>query len=380
MRNNLLKSMRMIATVAACSLVFAGLGVGCGKNAKTQTVPTSQGEVASKPAQELLWVNASELFVEGKGWETEKPFVRLPDRAQALVTEKVWVQSQYSTGMAVRFTTNSKEIHARWPGGGALRNMAAIGVSGLDLYERVPGAEGKQAWQWVAVGKPDPKPMEQKLNIFEEEKERDLLLFLPLYTKCPSLEIGVLPGSTFEQPQKERTQKPIVFYGTSIVAGGCASRTGMAHTSILRRWLDHEVINLGFSGAGSMEIEIADLLGELDPSVIVIDTLPNTTTPQLEERYVPFIRRVREKHPDIPLLLVGHILGDKLPDRQAALEKALAQLESEGLTNYVYLPGGELIAGQEEGTVDGTHPTDLGFLRMAEVHYPILKDMLDRTE
>ncbi|MDX1973032.1 MAG: SGNH/GDSL hydrolase family protein, partial [Candidatus Sumerlaeia bacterium] len=59
---------------------------------------------------------------------------------------------------------------------------------------------------------------------------------------------------------------------------------------------------------------------------------------------------------------------------------ALAQLESEGLTNYVYLPGGELIAGQEEGTVDGIHPTDLGFLRMAEVHYPILKELLARGQ
>ncbi|MDX1971195.1 MAG: SGNH/GDSL hydrolase family protein [Candidatus Sumerlaeia bacterium] len=380
MLNNLIPRHPWLAFTIACFLTAATLTTGCARSGKAPTVATSTVEAEAPAVQEILWVNAEELFVEGKGWETETPFVRLPNRAQQMVTEKVWVQSQYSTGMAVRFTTNSKEIHARWPGGGALRNMAAIGVSGLDLYERVPGAEGKQAWQWVAVGKPDPKPMEQQLISFEEEKERELLLFLPLYTKCPSLEIGVLPGSTFDQPQKERTQKPIVFYGTSIVAGGCASRTGMAHTSILRRWLDHEVINLGFSGAGSMEIEIADLLGELEPSVIVIDTLPNTTTPQLEERYVPFIRRVREKHPDVPLLLVGHILGDKLPDRQEALEKALAQLESEGLTNYVYLPGGELIAGQEEGTVDGIHPTDLGFLRMAEVHYPILKELLAHKE
>lgn len=374
--NSIIYKLRL-GSVLLPSFMLAVVGCGGKSTESKESTPTP----AVTPAPELAadWHNAADLFIEGKGWETETPFVRLPKRAQELVTEKVWVQAQYSAGLAVRFTSNSTKIHAKWPAGAQLRNMPAIGVSGLDLYVNDPKGAEKNQWTWVGVGKPDNGLTIGTIATFPTSEEREFILFLPLYSVCSSLEIGVEPGSTFSQPVTTRTQKPIVFYGTSIVQGGCASRTGMAHTSILRRWLNHEVINLGFSGSGSMEIEMADLLGELDASVFVIDTLPNTTTAQMKERYVPFINRLREHKPNVPLVLVGHIMGDNLPDRNEQMELAIAELESAGLKNFVYIPGRELIAGQEEATVDGVHPTDLGFLRMAEVHYPVLKELLIKT-
>lgn len=369
----MLNSFRFKALAVALLLLS-----GCAtKTPHTDPTPLDPAVKTAEAEATVDWYNAADLYLEGKGWKTETPFVRLPDSAKPLVTEKVWVQSRYSAGLAVHFTSNSKEISAKWPGGGQLKNMTAIGVSGLDLYTRDAAAPEKSQWTWVGVGKPDTGPTTAKLATFPTTEEREFLLFLPLYATCESLEIGVLPGSTFAQPETSRTQKPIVFYGTSIVQGGCASRTGMAHTALLRRWLNREVINLGFSGAGSMEIEIADLLGELDAAVIVIDTLPNTTTAQMNERYIPFINRLREHNPTVPLILVGHIMGDKLPDRNNRMDEVIAELTASGLQNFTYIPGRNLIAGPEEATVDGVHPTDLGFMRMAEVHYGVMKELVE---
>ncbi|MGF1572123.1 MAG: SGNH/GDSL hydrolase family protein [Sumerlaeia bacterium] len=363
------------------ALVSLALLAGCGgKNHRpnpTPLVPAVQAAKTKAEAEEqIAWRDAATLRLEGKGWQTETPFVRLPDSAQSLVTEKVWVQSRYSAGLAIHFTTNSKTIATKWPGGGQLKNMTAIGVSGLDLYIRNATAPEKSQWSWAGVGKPNTGPTTATLATFPTAEEREFLLFLPLYATCNTLEIGLDPQATLQQPAPNPAKKPIVFYGTSIVQGGCASRTGMAHTALLRRWLNREVINLGFSGAGAMEIEIADLLGELDPAVIVIDTLPNTTTALMGERYIPFINRLRQHHPTVPLVLVGHIMGDKLPDRNNRMEEIIAKLTASGLQNFTYIPGRDLIAGPEEATVDGVHPTDLGFMRMAEVHYRVLKDIL----
>ncbi|MBN1442046.1 MAG: SGNH/GDSL hydrolase family protein, partial [Planctomycetes bacterium] len=204
----------------------------------------------------IRWRDALELGIEGRGWsDTESPYDRLPARAKDVVRPPVWSLSLDSAGMCVRFITDATSIHARWTLRSkslAMPHMPATGVSGLDLYFK--GTDGR--WRWLAVGRPTAFPTnEARLAADLPPGKREYLLYLPLYNGVTSVEIGVPEAATIEKapPRGPGERKPIVFYGTSITQGGCASRTGMVHTAILGRWLEHPVINLGFSGNGRME-------------------------------------------------------------------------------------------------------------------------------
>lgn len=326
----------------------------------------------------LRWIDAATLRLEGRGWtEPDRPFERLPARAEGQATDLVWTLSHHTAGLAVPFVTDAPTIRARWSGGGAMNHMAATGVSGLDLYAQ--NEDG--SWTFAGVGRPssDEGPTTSTLASGLAGDQANYLLFLPLYQKVDFLEIGIPKSAAFRQPPRD-PGPPMLFYGTSITQGGCASRTGMAYPAILRRWLNRESINLGFSGAGKMEPVMAELLAELDASVYVIDCLPNLTTPEMEERFAPFIRKLREQRPETAILIVEHLKPDRVGDRNEILQNIVEGLRSEGLDRLYYLEGERLLAGREEGTVDGIHPTDLGFLRMAEAMEAPLRTILSVQE
>lgn len=118
-----------------------------------------------------------------------------------------------------------------------------------------------------------------------------------------SLEIGVPAGAQFEG-LKPRADAPILFYGTSITHGACASRPGMVHTAILGRRLDRPVINLGFSGNGRMDVAVGELMAQVDAALYVIDCLPNMRPDQVTAKCAPLVRMLRAAHPDTPIVLV----------------------------------------------------------------------------
>ncbi len=175
---------------------------------------------------------------------------------------------------------------------------------------------------------------------------------------------------------------PVVFYGTSITQGGCASRPGMAYTSIVGRRLDCQTVNLGFSGCGQAEIEMADLAGEIDAAAYVVDCLANVS-PQDLPRVEAFTRRLRQLHPDTPVVLMEMVyftnfefVDKTYRDIQAKndyLRDLHKRLLAEGWRGLHYVPGADLLGHDGEGAVDGVHPTDLGMLRMAEIVAPVVK-------
>jgi hypothetical protein len=327
-----------------------------------------------EPQSELLWYNAKELTVEGKGWKDTASFYdRLPARAEKLVTEGVWNGSRRSAGIAIRFVTDSTRIGAVWDGGGAMNHMAATGNSGLDLYVRRDGG-----WSFCGVGRPNVGRTVADLAKGLPAARAEYLLYLPLYARVTELKIGVEPSAAIWRapPRPAGKDKPLVFYGTSITQGGCASRAGMCHPAILGRWLDRETINLGFSGAGKMEPVMADLLAELDAAVYVLECLPNMTTDMVRERVRPFVHQLRRKRPDTPILLVESPIHPATNAGNKALLTAFEALREEGVRRLFYLTGDGQLAGDEEGTVDGVHPTDLGFFRMALEYRPALESIL----
>jgi len=322
--------------------------------------------------------------------------------------------------MCVRFATDAPEIRARWTLRSptlAMNHMPATGVSGLDLYVRTGGS-----WRFAGIGRPDVFPT----NTFTllnnvASKRRQYLLYLPLYNGVESVEIGVPPGATVERgagamplrgvcgkacspssclspktgkgmapgAAPHRAPKPICFYGTSITQGGCASRPGMAYTAIIGRRLERAVINLGFSGGGKAEPEVADLLCEVDAGVFVIDCLPNLASGKVVlERVLPMVRKLRAARPEAPIVLVQNVhytFPAFMPepvrtvrDKNAALARVMRTLKAERVKGIHLVKSDAMLGGDGESTVDGVHPTDLGFLRMADVLAPALCPLISQ--
>lgn len=337
----------------------------------------------------VVWHDVKEWGVEGRGWtkdERARWFQRLPDKAKGKVTDTVWGLSQDSSGMMVRFKTDATAIYAHYKVSKstlAQPHQPATGVSGLDLYAR--DEQGK--WKWVNVVKPVAQEMKTEIVSGLVPGERDYAVYLPLYNGTESLEIGVLPTAKFEglTPRKD---KPIIFYGTSITHGACASRPGMVHTAILGRRFDMPVINLGFSGNGKMDAAVGELLCEEDAAVYVIDCLPNMDGKLVTERCEPLVKQLRAAHPTTPIVLVEDRRNSNswiLPARQkhhddnhAALKAAFAKLTAEGTKNLFYIEGDHLYGDDADGATDGSHASDLGFMRQADIFEPVLRKALGK--
>lgn len=345
-----------------------------------------------QPGDNTLWYDIRELGVEGRGWSDTKAFYdRLPARAEGVVRPPIWDLSKHSAGLSVRFVTNATTISARWTlrfESLAMNHMAATGVSGLDLY----GKENGQ-WHWIGVGRPEKFPTNQQTLVAGlAPATREYRLYLPLYNGVQTVQIGIAPGAPLFQapPYPPEKARPICFYGTSITQGGCAARPGMAYPAILGRWLDRPTINLGFSGNGQMDPEVVQLLAELDPCVYVIDCLPNLSPSLVTERTEPLVETLRQAHPDTPVVLVENIAyqnavlapgsHQSYVVKNEALRAAYERLVARGVKHLHYVFGDKLLGEDGEATVDGSHPTDVGFLRIAEALEPVLQAILDHLQ
>ena len=325
---------------------------------------------------EFDWYDAkTALTIEGQGFgDLMSTFDRLPARASGVVRDEVWDFSHDSAGIAVRFISTAREVRARWTLTNArvpATNMTPIGASGLDLYVR----SDARTWHWLGVGRPGWSPISSDTLISQMPPGvREYLLYLPLCNGVKSIEIGVEKGASITGVPARRS-KPIVFYGTSITQGYCASRAGMTYVAMLGRWLDREVINLGFSGNGKLEPAVAALLSEIDASAFVIDCLPNMSEADIQPNLDQCVRTIRNRHPRTPILLVeDRIYADAFlhglnrrhnETNQRASREAFSRLQRDRIGELYYLKGDNLLAADGEDTIDGSHPTDLGFSRMA---------------
>ena len=378
--------------LAACSAALPTLAAEAGTSAIEKLDPNFAAKDASG---EWLWYDAKGLTVEGKGWtDTDRFYDRLPARAKGVVPDSVWTLSHHSAGLCVRFITDAPKISARWTVLNkdlAMPHMPATGVSGLDLYvaRAIPARDDNGVWRWIGNGRPTGQSTEALLAGGIPDGSHEYMVYLPLYNGTESLEIGVAPTATLAKApaRPAGNDKPILFYGTSITHGGCASRPGMAYPSILGRRLDRPIVNLGFSGNGKMEAELGALIAEVDAAVYVLDCLPNMTPEMVTERVEPFVTALRAARPGTPIVLMENIAyqaGAFLPaskaayaDKNAALRAAYERLTAKGLQGLHYVPGETLLGSDGEATVDGTHPTDLGFQRMADALEPVLRKALE---
>ena len=329
-------------------------------------------------ANELKYVDAQELMLINQGFDnTEMPYSRLPEDMKPVTRKAVWDLGLNSAGLAVRFSTDSKTLGARWTllNNFGMNHMAKSGVCGIDFYALTE----KGKWIFVGTAIPSGKESEKVVLRNMDGRMRDYMAYLPLYDGVTKVEFGVDSAAVIELPHNalltKGTGKPIVFYGTSITQGGCASRPGMVYTSIISRELGKECINLGFSGNARMDKALVESISRIDAEQYVIDCLPNCTTQTLKDSAYFFMTTLAKAHPDVPIYMVENVdykygaldqktAGDTV-EKNAYWHELYKKLRKEGCRNLVYIPEKDL-SGDSECTVDGTHRTDLGFWVMAQ--------------
>jgi hypothetical protein len=344
--------------------------------------------LAQTTPPEFEWHDAKKFTIEGLGYhDLKSPYDRLPARAEGVVRQVVWDLSRDSSGVLVRFTANTTAIRARW----TLTNKSLAGPtitatasSGLDLYAKTDAGR----WHWLGIGRPTKFPENtDTLATGLTPGEREYMIYLPLRNGVTSLEIGVPKGTSIAPaPARAAASKPIVFYGTSITHGISASRPGMTHVAMLGRTFNREVINLGFSGNGKMEPEVTKFVAELDPAVFVLDCLPNMNAKDIEERAEACVMALRTVHPATPILLVedrnyqdGFLIATRREHNEAnhaAMRTVYAKLQHDKVQHLHYLKADNLLGDDGEGSIDGSHPTDLGFARQAAEFQKALSKIL----
>ena len=324
----------------------------------------------------VKWIDGRHLPIEGRAFDdVERYYDRLPAGVTTNVNGGVRGMKRHTSGMLFRFVTDSTRLAFRWTpafASLAMDHMPATGVSGIDVY-RWDAARAR--WVYAKTGRiTDAKGGACDLAW---TPGTPCLVNLPLYNGIRSFSLGIDPRATVRPfPHASGVSKPVVFYGTSITHGGCASRPGLGFVNLVGRDLDVPVVGLGFSGSGVMELEMSDHLARIDASCYVLDCLWNMGMKggrdvpgrNADENYEPFIRNLRAKRPGVPIVMAARCdvwcRGPSDQDRyvRALYEKLLA----EGWTNLVYLPKDRMFTGDAEGTVDGCHPNDLGMRSLAD--------------
>lgn len=345
-------------------------------------------------AQEIQWtqidtisesVIGGQLLPESKG----NRFQRLPNDMQSKVRPVVWNLSKQSAGEYIEFYSNSPKILVNYEVTEELNmyHFATTGVSGVDLYMK--GKNGE--WFWAPAQMEIGKSIQSTFANLDIEKGQRFRLYLPLYNHVTSMKIGVDADKYFRIiPQ--HLNHPIVIYGTSIAQGACASRAGLAWTNMLGRRLDRAIVNLGFSGNGRLEKPLIDFILKTPVSLIVLDCLPNLsgtnyTQHQVYDSIVNVVQTIRAKT-NTPILFVQHSGGnDKVYNLnqkrnreyaqvQQPLDSALKFFQQEGM-KAIHLLKAIDFQFDNESTVDGIHPNDIGMQQMANAYEKSIRAILN---
>ncbi len=341
----------------------------------SQFTGISAQNTSSAGEKKIKFYDQKYFLVEGTTFTDsvkENLYDRFPASCKGKVREEVWELSKCSAGITVRFSSNSTLLRLRWELLNDLKmnHMAETGIKGVDLYFK-----NGNGWQYVNTARPSGKINDFLVVNNMTPELREYKLYLPLYDGVTKLEVGIDSLSNISMPLRNHN-KPIVFYGTSITQGGCASRTGMVHTSIISRKLGVECINFGFSGNGKMEKPVVELISGIDALFYVIECTENMTTEEINDNSAPLVEIIRKKHPSAPIIFVNNLLYEKssldietlksIDLKNEMCERVFKTMINTGYKNIYFIDKEGSIGKDHEGTVDGVHLTDLGFLRYAD--------------
>jgi lysophospholipase L1-like esterase len=354
---------------------------------QTEILPSSIG--IKKESWHWLSPLQDPIHTAGFPWlQKEGLYRRLPIKPPHPVRPAVDALANCTTGGQIRFSTNSSRlaIRVRLSAPADLYHMPATGQCGFDCYIGPPGQQ-----RYLATTQFDHTQREYECALFSGggNDTKNITLNFPLYQGVEEVWLGIEPNTKVLAPPSYDSSSRIIFYGTSITQGACASRPGTAFTNILSRRINREFINLGFSGNGDGRPALAHIVNEIpDPACYVLDYDANVTDARKMRETLPrFIEILREKNPETPILVISRIpTANELYDQKIykkRLEKMRVQrntvnrLQAQDDNNISFLDGATLMGDALlETTVDGGHPTDLGFWLMANSLTPVLEKIL----
>lgn len=337
----------------------------------------------------LVWMspNQKPFKLIGFNWfDQDKVYRRFPVSPDPALPEGVEALSNCTAGGQIKFRSDSRRVavKAKLANPGAMDHMPNTGSSGFDLYI-------DNFFYGVTRYAVKDKAFTYEFPELESSVMRDFTLNFPLYNGgVKEFSIALDKDASLAVPAPFIDERPIVVYGTSIAQGGCASRPGMCYSNILSRKLNRPFINLAFSGSGKGEPDVARHIANIkNPVMFILDYEANCVSAEkLTETLPEFIRILREKHPAVPILVVSKVtyareVFDKtLKDYRENCKKIeienVKRCQAAGDKN-IYFIDAETFQGDDfwECTVDGVHPTDLGFYRMAENLLPEIEKRLN---
>lgn len=335
--------------------------------------------------EDIVWINILEtpISIHGLAVAENNKFWRLPDHLIDQVNEGVTVLAQNTAGGRIRFRTDSPYIayRAKPLFTGLMSHMPLTGSVGTDLFinkkscttfrPKGPRSEWYEGIFEIGDDVPDMQGM------------KDVELNMGLYNGITEGWIGLQAGCELEVAKPYTIEKPIVYYGNSVTQGGCASKPGNSFPAFIGRWLDADHINLGFSGAGRGEENMAEYIAGLDMSLFFMDYDHNApTTEHLQNTHYRFYKIIREKNPSLPIIMASMPNLDLRPNFRAERRKVIRATYDRAVAEgdqLVWFVDGETLFGEEDRdacTMDGAHPNDLGFYRMAKSLLPYIKNAL----
>lgn len=274
--------------------------------------------------------------------------------------------SRNTAGGRIRFKTNSKRFAIHYEGDmGQMPHMAYTASCGFDMYFGNTYAGTFMPEDYKTEGY-------ERLVEVESTDMKLVTINMPLYSEVERLYIGLCDGAALEESEDYTNKKKFVSYGSSITQGACASRPGTCYQGYLSRRFDCDHINLGFGGSARAQIEIAEYIANLDMSLFIYDYDYNADDPSfLEATHERMFKIIREKHPDIPVIMMSKPifhLNDENKKRVEIIKKTYENARANGDKNVYFIDGPTLCKYcTDEGLVDNIHPTDYGFSSMARV-------------
>ena len=309
-------------------------------------------------------------------------FVRMPSDVAREISEGVAYLNTHTAGGRLRFSTDSEylELMVEYN----LEKMRHMPMSGAAGFSLIREEDGKTSYAAGFFPFPDSeKGFRSKMRIGNGKKMQHFTLYFPLYNNLLSLSVGVDEGATVEKGLPYKEGAPILYYGSSITQGGCACRPDNAYQAYISKWTNTDFINLGFSGNAKAEDRMAEYFENIKCSIFVYDYDHNAPNVEhLEKTHERFFLHFRKHHPNVPVVMVSKPDFDLYPDasaqRRAVVKRTYRNAKKNGDEN-VYFVDGQKLFGREDREncfVDGCHPNDLGFYRMAKEIYKTVKKLV----
>lgn len=304
-------------------------------------------------------------------------YVRMPRELAESVNDSIKWLNGHTSGGRIRFVTDSPYIALKLQIGGQSKFsfFSVTGIMGCDVYS------GKRYYGTIIPPLDTATEYENVVDI-PDPAEREYTINMPIYSGVYKMYIGVKEGCTLKPATDYTITKPIVFYGSSITQGGCASRPGNTYPSQISRALNCDFISLGFAGSAKGEEEIARYIATLDMTAFCYDYDYNADSLEhYKETHEKFFKIIRDANPDLPIIMTTrpkkHLQNNEFERINVMLQTYQNAIDA-GDKNVYYIKGNDLLEDSvaEVSLIENCHPNDCGFASMARVYGKKIKEIL----